>query len=262
MGRQNAWSRWAPGALALVLAGCGQEQYVLVHGSWMGSWAWESVARGLTYDGAKVTSVNLPAHSTDPASPRDVTLGSYVQRVAAAVEAASGPVHLVGHSMAGMVISQYAEGAAARVKDLIYVAAYLPADGESLSDLANQDPGSLVGPALQVNSQAGTAALPQSQLGDIFCGDCSPSELATLQNNYRDEPLAPISTPVHLSDVGFGVVSKKYVFTLDDRTISHALQEQMAGKVALSGSVTLSTSHTPLLSDPASVVGALKELTR
>ncbi|HVE81680.1 MAG TPA: alpha/beta fold hydrolase [Myxococcales bacterium] len=256
-------SRLALLAAAAALFGCAPpEHVVLVHGAWQGAWALGPVATQLRYDGTKVSVVELPAHGADQTPVSAATLDAYVNKVGESVDAEGQPVVLVGHSMAGMVISQYAERNPAKVKSLVYLAAYLPADGQSLQDLAYTDGDSHLGPALVVNASEGTGTIPQDKLQDVFCADCSASTLDSLKSNYRDEPLAPIGTPVSLTAAAWGSVPKSYVFTTQDNAVSYALQQRMAGAVTLRGSATLETSHSPFLSAPSKVVDALQQLIR
>jgi pimeloyl-ACP methyl ester carboxylesterase len=251
--------RWVVVGAALALAGCNSsnKHFVLVHGAWMGAWAWTDVAAQLEAKGASVQTVELPAHGADTTPPTQVTLDSYVAAVVAAVDAAPSKPILVGHSMGGVVISQAAEQRASKLAELVYVAGFLPKNGDSLQSLSGADQGSHLGPALVINQSAGTASVPSAQRQDIFCADCSTSELNTLQTNYRDEPLAPFGQPVQLTDANFGSVKKFYVYTSNDHAISYGFQQQMTTGVSLSASKVLATSHSPFLSDSEEVATTL-----
>jgi pimeloyl-ACP methyl ester carboxylesterase len=235
---------------------------VLVHGAWMGAWAWDDVAASLRAGGRDVIAVELPAHGDDPAAVSDATLDAYADRVASALDEAGAPASLVGHSMAGMVITRVAEERPEQVAALVYLAAYLPRDGQSLFDLAQGDADSHAGPALVVDPEAGTGALPADQLADIFCADCPEAALDRLTSNYRDEPLAPLSTPVAVSAAGWGSVARDYIYTTEDNAVSFRLQQSMTDGLSFAGTVTLETSHSPFLSDPDVVVAALRDLGR
>lgn len=236
---------------ALLLAGCNSsdKHYVLVHGAWMGAWAWSDVTPALEAKGASVQTVELPGHGADTTPPTQVTLDAYVAAVVAAIDAAPVKPILVGHSLGGLVISQVAEQRASKLSELVYVAGFVPKNGDSLQSLSMQDPGSHLGPALVINGPEGTASVPADKQQDIFCADCSASELATLQSNYRDEPLPPFGQAVQLTDANFGSVTKRYVYTANDNAISYAFQQQMTASVTLAASKTLNTSHSPFLSD-------------
>lgn len=254
--------RAALAACALALTACGSpslsgQSFVLVHGSWMGSWGWSEVAAGLTAQGAAVTSVDLPAHGSDKTAVSAATLDGYVQTVSAAVDAAGQPVVVVGHSMAGMVITATAEKKPASIARLIYLAAYVPKDGQSLQDLANTDADSHIGPVIKIDTTALTASLPMNSLGDIFCADCDAAHLASLQANYRDEPLVPLGTPVRSSATNWGSVKKYYIYTQQDHAVSPKLQQTMTAGVTWQSTATLPTSHSPFLSASASVVDTL-----
>jgi pimeloyl-ACP methyl ester carboxylesterase len=231
--------------------------YVLVHGAFMGAWAWDDVAAGLRAKGATVVAEDLPAHGADTTPVSGATLDAYVAKVVGAIDLAGSNVVLVGHSMGGVVVTQAAEQRPDKIARLVYVAAYEPANGQSLQSLSMTDSGSHLGAVFTVNPTAGTASVPASALGDVFCGDCSQAALAKIRDHYRDEPLAPLGAAVHTTAANWGRVPKDYVFTTQDHAVSYALQQTMAGAAATRKTVTLTASHSPFLSVPDSVVGAL-----
>lgn len=234
--------------------------YVLVHGSWMGAWCWDDVVAGLREGGATVVTVELPAHGGDTTPIEEATLDAYVAKVGAAVDAADTPVVLVGHSMAGMVVTQVAENMADKVTTLVYLAAYLPKDGEKLLDLALTDMDSHAGKDLVIDEKKGIASIPKDALQDDFLADGSPADLARLQTNYRDEPLAPLATPVHTTAASWGRVPKVYIYTKQDHAISYALQQRMTDQQSFVSTAVIDTSHSPFLSQPKLVTSTLLPL--
>lgn len=78
--------------------------YVLVHGAWHGAWCWQKVVPLLEARGNKVITFDLPGHGDDTTKPENVTLADYVNKLVSVTNAQKGPVILVGHSMAGVVI--------------------------------------------------------------------------------------------------------------------------------------------------------------
>jgi pimeloyl-ACP methyl ester carboxylesterase len=116
-----AWSGLACDSQADTQA---RRRYVLVHGAWMGAWAWDDVAAGLRAANADVAAVELPAHGADTTGLEGATLDAYVAKVRAAVDAAGGPVILVGHSLGGVVVTATAELAAPSIAKLVYLGAY------------------------------------------------------------------------------------------------------------------------------------------
>ena len=147
--------------------------FVLVHGAWMGAWAWDDVAAGLRAKGATVVAVELPGHGSDATPLSGANMEAYVAKVLAAVDAAGKPVILVGHSMAGMVVTQVAELRADKIEKLVYLAAYLPKDGQKLLDLALTDTDSRSGKDAMIDEKNGIADIPRESLRD----DSSPMAL-------------------------------------------------------------------------------------
>ncbi|HEY8210781.1 MAG TPA: alpha/beta fold hydrolase [Myxococcaceae bacterium] len=244
------------------LSGCGGDSYVLVHGAWMGAWSWDSVAQGLRERGNTVSVVELPSHGQDQTPVSGASLDAYVTAAVGAIEAQKRPVVLVGHSMGGAVITQTAERVPEKISRLVYLAGYMPANGQSLLDLAMTDGDSHAGAVLQIDGDHGTGAIPMGSLQDVFCADCSTDGVSNLQSKYRDEPLSPLGTPLSTTAQGWGSVPKFYVYTQQDHAVSYPLQQRMTEGVTLAGSVTLDASHSPQLSRPTEVLDALASFER
>src|SRR4051812_50043427 len=94
---------------------------VLVHGGFVDGSGWQGVYKQLKDDGYNVTVVQNPT----------VSHGDDVAVTRRAIDAASEPVILVGHSYGGAVVTE--AGTHPRVAALVYIAAFLPDGGESVS---------------------------------------------------------------------------------------------------------------------------------
>src|SRR4029078_12799645 len=101
---------------------------VLVHGGFVDGSGWEGVYKILKKDGYDVTIVQNPTTS----------LAADVDFTKPAISAASGDVILVGHSYGGVVISE--AGNDPKVTGLVYIAAFAPDKGESVSSLIANPP--------------------------------------------------------------------------------------------------------------------------
>ena len=99
---------------------------VLVHGGWADGSGWSKEIPILTAAGHKVIAVQLPLHS----------LSDDVATVKRAVEHIGGPTILVGHSYGGAVITNAGYNNP-NVKGLVYIAAFAPDEGQSLSSFVN-----------------------------------------------------------------------------------------------------------------------------
>lgn len=233
---------------------------VLVHGAWSDSSAWNAVVPLLKAKGHKVINVNLPGHGTDGTSFADITFQSYVDAVKTAIGEQDNII-LVGHSMAGMVISQVAEDIPTQIRELIYIAALLPKDGQSLLDLAKTDADAHTGKYLQIDQEHGAAIIAKEGIVDVFFED-APKEVADqITANWKAEPLAPLATPVKLSEK-FSAVKKVYIFTEKDHSISYQLQQRMVQATPVAKSYSLHSSHTPFISMPVKLADLLSQVSR
>ncbi|HSO00562.1 MAG TPA: alpha/beta fold hydrolase, partial [Candidatus Nanopelagicales bacterium] len=205
----------------------GASTYVLVHGAWGAAWHWDRTREMLEAEGHEVVAMDLPAHGDDMTPVADASLQAYTDSVVAELDAAAEPVILVGHSMAGMVISQAAEARPEKVRTLVYLAAYLVQDGQSLLDIVEADAGAQLGPYLVFSQDGSEAALMPEAMGAVFCDDCSAADLAELEAQLRPEPVAPLGTPITVSEAGWGSVPRVYIETSNDKVLSPAMQEQL-----------------------------------
>ena len=237
------------------------KSFVLVHGAWQGSWAWNDEAAALRARGATVTVVELPGHGDDMTPVPGDTLDAYVAKTAAAIDASPSNVILVGHSLSGAVITNAVEVRASRIDRLVYLAAYVPKDGEKVLDIANSDANSHIKKdAISIDMDHGLASIAKDKLGDIFCADCSPEALSSLVAHYRDEPLPAFVTPVHSTQENWGQARKFYIFTKQDHAVSYDLQQKMTAGVTWAGTAMLDTSHSPFLSATDELANALTDI--
>lgn len=225
------------------------ETIVLVHGAWSDVSAWDAVVPLLKAKGFDVIPVNLPGHGNDTTSFAGISFQSYVKTVETAIGDKKNVI-LLGHSMAGQVISQVAEEIPGQIKELIYLAAYLPKTGESLLTLAQQDAGSHTGKYLTVDKDHGAAIIAKEGIVDVFAEDAPKQIQEFLVANWKTEPLAPLATPVTLTDANFGHVSKAYIYTVNDHAISYTFQQRMVKDANVRKTFILNSSHTPFISIP------------
>jgi pimeloyl-ACP methyl ester carboxylesterase len=132
-------SQIAPAKAATAYAASGgapKPTIVLEHGAWAAGSSWDGVIQRLQSDGYTVYAPPNPLRGLANDS---ATLSDFLKTI-------TGPVILVGHSYGGMVITNAATGDA-NVKALVYINAFIPAQGETAFGLTAAQPGSCVGSA-------------------------------------------------------------------------------------------------------------------
>lgn len=233
--------------------------YVLVHGAWADESAWGFVRNQLA-EHANVEVVNLPAHGADNTYGVGIGLSDYVKTVSEAINKVNGKVILVGHSMAGMVISQVAENMPNKIEKLIYVSAFLPKNGESLNGIVNKVTQGKTPPFFEFNKDYSLVSINKDSLPNVVCADCSSDMKATLVKYHRAEPVKGFNDKVTLS-AKFQSVPKYYISTTNDHAVPYALQQMM---IKDNGSIKkvyeLKTSHLPFVVMPAEFLALLSQI--
>ncbi len=111
--------------------------YVLVPGGFGGSWIWREIKKMLCAAGHEVFTPSLTGmgervHLANP----EIDLSTHIQDVVNEITFADlHEVILVGYSYGGMVITGVAEKVAERISKLVYLDAFVPEDGQSVTDL-------------------------------------------------------------------------------------------------------------------------------
>jgi pimeloyl-ACP methyl ester carboxylesterase len=233
---------------------------ILVHGAFEDASVWSDVASRLQKKGYKTQAVNLPGRTSTPLPAAQVTQDVLRDAVVKVILSETAPVVLVGHSFGGITISTVAEAVPDRIAKLVYVAAYLPKNGESLLSLSSADKDSKLGPFFKVDGASGVARIDENGRIETFCHDCPDAIKTTFPATMVDEPLNPPGTPVKLTAQNFGSVKKAYIKTALDRVVSPALQQNMLEATPVSKVLTIDSGHTPFLSRPQELADAIAQI--
>src|ERR1700716_1762738 len=116
--------------------------FVLIHGSYQGSWIWKPVAERLTAAGHVVYRPTLDGSAERKHSlRREITLKSVGQEVADLLFYEDlHDVVFVGTSSGGMVVCEAAEHAADRIRRLVFIDAWVPLPGERVATINSRPP--------------------------------------------------------------------------------------------------------------------------
>src|SRR5208282_5910251 len=133
----------------------GAKNIVLVHGAWADGSCWSRVIALLQAKGFHVVAVQNPLTS----------LADDVAATERIIALQDGPVILVGHSYAGVVITE--AGNDPKVVGLVYVAAFAPGDGESINSVSKPYPPAPLGSELRPDAQGFLTATPKGIAEDM-----------------------------------------------------------------------------------------------
>ncbi|HJW40844.1 MAG TPA: alpha/beta hydrolase [Rhizomicrobium sp.] len=215
---------------------------VLVHGGFVDGSGWQGVYKILKKDGYNVSVVQ---NST-------TSLADDVAMTRRAIAAQNGPVVLVGHSYGGAVITE--AGNDPKVASLVYIAAFAPDTGESVSTLIKSaPPGAPVPPILP--PQDGFLMLDKAKFPASFAGDVNPDDAAFMADSQVPWGVAALSETI--SAPAWKSKPSWYLVTTEDRMIPPDAQRFMS-KRAGATVVEVKGSHAIYVSQPAAVAALIE----
>ena len=212
-------------------------QIVLVHGGFVDGSGWAGIHRILRRDGYEVSVVQNPT----------LSLADDVAVTRRAIAALDGPVLLVGHSYGGAVVTE--AGTDPKVTGLVYITAFAPDAGESVSTLIKDPPpGAAVPPILPPRD--GFLFLDRSKFHASFAGDLdadTASFMADSQVPWGLQALdGKITTPAWRQKPSW------YLIATEDRMIPPPAQRAMS-KRAGATVIEMPGSHSVYVSQPGAV---------
>ena len=210
--------------------------FVLIHGAFHGAWCWDKVTPLLEQGGHEVVTLDLPGHGEDRTPAAEVTLEAYADRVVEALDALPEPVVLVGHSLSGTVISQVAERRPEKIGKLVYLCALLLPSAKSAIEASQEDGGSVILKNAEVQADQGRIILSEEGMKEALYHDC-PEDFGRARRLISPQPLAPLGTPVEVTEGNFGSVRRTYVHTTQDRAVSRRPGEDIHRAALREGSL-------------------------
>jgi pimeloyl-ACP methyl ester carboxylesterase len=236
---------------------------VLVHGAWGGAWIWQKVVQPLEAAGHRVETLDLPGAGDDRTPLEEINLDAYAKRICDVLGRSPERAVLVGHSMGGMAVTQAASRCPGRVASLIYVAGFLPGEGQSLVGLTElpEGKGDHVQKTMVVSGEPPIAELSEENAITAFYNLAPPDVAQWAAQAQRPQPAIPMMEGATLS-AGYENIPRSYIHTTRDQANMPALQRRMMKERGVSPVIELETDHTPHLSAPDELVAAIDQLAR
>jgi pimeloyl-ACP methyl ester carboxylesterase len=228
--------------------------YVLIHGAWHANWCWEKVVPLIEKKGHRVLAPNLPGHGKASII-KNITLKTYVDKIISLIEREEKQVILVGHSMAGVVITQVASNIPEQINTLIYISGFVPKHRGAL--VHEESKNSSVSKEIFIDPENNEISLKLSdKIKHIFYNNCTEKDYRWALSNLQKQALRPFIDTINISEERFGKVSKIYIECLKDEAIKIEDQRRMHAKLTCD-IVSLETDHSPFISSPVELVEAL-----
>ncbi|MEU1617249.1 alpha/beta hydrolase [Streptomyces sp. NPDC005722] len=228
---------------------------VLVHGAFADSSSWNGVVTRLKHAGYPVVAPANPLRG----------LASDAAYVHSFLDSVKGPVVLVGHSYGGSVISEAAADSP-NVKALVYIAAFAPDKGETVTQISDKFPGGTLGETLNPVP----FPLPGGGTGtDLYIkADKFRAQFAADVPKTVAEQMAATQRPVAASvfeekaaGAAWRTIPSWDLVTTQDKNITLAAQRFMA-KRAHAHTVEIKASHAVSVSRPDAVTRIIEQAAR
>lgn len=216
---------------------------VLVHGGFVDGSGWEGVYKILTKEGYTVSVVQNPT----------ISLADDVAATKRIIAAQNGPVILVGHSYGGAVITE--AGNDPNVVGLVYITAFAPDEGESVSSLIKDPPpGAPVPPILP--PQDGYLFLDKAKFPASFAGDVDAERAAFMADSQVPWGVEALSGTI--TEPAWKTKPSWYLIVTEDKMIPPPAQRFMSDRA---GSTVdeVAGSHAIYVSQPNAVAAIIKK---
>ena len=221
----------------------GTRNIVLVHGAWADGSCWSKVIALLQAKGFHVVAVQNPLTS----------LADDVAATKRIIALQDGPVILVGHSYAGVVITE--AGNDPKVVGLVYIAAFAPGEGESINSVTKPYPAAPLGSELHLDAQGFLTASPKG-IAEDMAQDLPASEqrilTATQGQTAAADFGATVTTAAWKSRPSWALIAG------NDRAIPPQLEKDEAAAIKAT-SITVPCNHLAMMSHPREVAELIEQ---
>ena len=238
-------SQGTPSMATTTNAATNMSNIVLVHGTYVDGSSWNKVIPILQNAGHKVIAVQLPLHS----------LADDIATVKRAIDLVGGPVILVGHSYGGFVITNAAYNNP-NVKGLVYIAAFAPEEGQSLSNFVDV---TKLPKGFLVYDNGGFVYLNPNMFPQAFAQDIDIAQakvMAAAQKPFNQSILAEKSGPP-----AWKQLPSWYQVSENDHAIPPDV-ERMFAKQINATTISLASSHASPVSHPNEVAQLILNATK
>ncbi len=237
-------------------------RFLFVHGAWHGAWSFDLLRLELERRAVACEAIDLPALGDDATALSEATFEAGVARLVERIGAWRNWT-LVGHSFGGLYVTEAALRAAAKVKSIVYLAAWVPKVGDDFKSVAAAAPLSDGFRACFKKSASGEALeLDAAKASAYLWHDVVPGIAAAAAMRVRPQP----SEPFESAKIGAGnptasaellkKIPRTALIASHDRVLPAETLKALAARADVACE-ELPTGHCPFLSAPKKVADAL-----
>ncbi len=238
--------------------------FVLVHGAWHDARCWALLVPLLQAAGHRVLTPDLPGHGHSTLPWGRATLKGYIECVKAIVAACPEPVILLGHSMAGLVITAVAASMPAKIHQLVYLCAYLPHSGDSVFALIarnrGHEPLCPIELALTMSDDKRSCSIETDSIIPLFYSATPPALAQQAQQQFGSQGSLPLAAELEFDEAVLGSLQCCYIVCSKDKVIPQHHQRRMLAAFPGFHCLELAADHSPFFSMPAELASQLLTL--
>jgi pimeloyl-ACP methyl ester carboxylesterase len=250
---------------------------LLIHGAWHNQHCWDPLIPQLQKlhgpDKIDILTMNLPARGVSDRKNLK-TFRHYVDSVIENCRKITIPYALLGHSMAGAVMTQavceLAEmDSAALPTKVIYLSAYLPLPQESifkLIDIYKEDNPYTRAPlpiitSIRISKDQRFCSIIPEAIDSLFYSLSDPFQRGQLpEQHFSSESIFALSGNCHYKEESFAKLNSHYLLCSEDRVIPLHQQEYMLERRPVKHTHQLNTDHSPFVCHPTFLAQKLHEI--
>lgn len=234
-----------------------KKTYVLVHGAWHGAWSFQATKLKMEQSGTNVITFDLPGHGNDKTDIPQVNFESYVEKVKQEITKLNASVILVGHSLAGYIISKVAEEMPDKIERLVFVASMIPNNGKSVFDILKEDTESELLPNLIFAEDQSWVTVSEETLKKVVYNGATKEQIMEAAPKLVRQATQPFFVPVITTENNFGRIPKTYIGCTKDKILSYNEQKKLQKITGCTHSISLATGHVPQVESPIQLAEAL-----
>jgi len=232
--------------------------YVLIHGAWHTGRELEPVATAIAGAGHRCFTPTVKGNH--PADPRSIGLAEAIQSIVEYLDVNDlMDLVLVGHSYGGMIITGVADRVPSRIRRLIYWNAFVPNNGESLSDMLPPQYVELF-ESIAIERGDESVVLPFQIWREAFINDADIETARRAFNVLNPHPIKTLRDKISLRSNPIEMpIAKSYINCTEDISLPHHYpwHPRLSQKLGLFRLVQTPGSHELCFSNPIRLAQAI-----